>query len=112
MRGRRVVPIVLALSLAASCSDVSGSDDSGYLKCPDGPTDQLTSVDGPPQGFDSMREAAEAVLGAQISDEAEVVEVSGGLYHLVAVRVLGRTVLMMDLSGEPGEWSVSAYVHC
>jgi hypothetical protein len=111
MRGRRVVPVLLALSLAGSCSEGSGSEGSGYLTCPDGPTEQVISVDGPPSGFDSYREAAVAVLDAPIPDETEFV-VSGEHGNQVSVRVLGRTVLMMDLYGEPGNWSVGAYVHC
>ena len=76
MRGRRVVPVLFALSFAGSCSEGSVSEDSGYLRCPDGPREQVTSVDGPPQGYDSYRETAAAVLGAPISDETEFV-VSG-----------------------------------
>ena len=110
MRGRRVVPFLLTLSLAGGCSDTS-SDGGGYLRCPDGsrPEGQVTSVDGPPSGYDSYREAAVAVLDAPIPDETEFV-VSGP--EIVSVRVLGRTVLMMHLYGERGNWSVSAYVHC
>ena len=111
MRGRGVVPVLLALSLAGSCTEGSGSERSGYLTCSDGPTEQITSVDGDPQGLDSYREAAAAVLGAPISDETEFV-VSGQYGDIVSVRVLGRTVLMMQMAGEPGSWSVSAYVHC
>jgi hypothetical protein len=111
MRSWRVVPVVLTLSIAVSCSDASGSEGAGYLRCPNGPTDQLTSVDGDATPYDTMREAAVAA-GAPVPDQAEFVEVSDEHGHLVAVRVLGRTALMLHLEGEPGGWSVSAYVQC
>lgn len=117
---RAAIALVPVLFLSAACAEAGpadGRDDPARLECVTDGYVQEGSV-MPSRSYDTVMEAAEATAfgmgadGHPIPDDAELVALTDEPGHQVAVRVDGRTVLILRIEGEPGNWSVGSYSQC
>jgi hypothetical protein len=112
--------LVAALCFATACgasAPTDGHDDPAELECAADPYVQVADVMAT-RSYDTVVEAAEATAidmgadGHPIPHDAELVALTDEPGHQVAVRVDGRTVLILRVEGTPGSWSVGGYTQC
>jgi hypothetical protein len=106
------------VAILGACADRGepGGDDPAKIECQ---KDQYLQVaDGmPSRSYDTKLQAAEAFVqgwsaDGEPTDDAELVPLGGADFDRVAVRIDGRTVAILNVEGEDGNWSIGGYKQC